>query len=189
MDSDDALSQEAVEEIRQIVQSPVSSHLAWRLPTRIFFGGENISEAREIKHEAAYPSYQTRLVHQSVGAKFRGRVHDRLSFDEKKFPVGTMKSFYNFHWPRERVENYGKYIDAYGRRELEVLKFKGLDDFLYWSVYRRVRTIFGYLLWRLPAMYLRYGFKDSMPISIELLIVRSHAKILFGSVKKYIMTL
>ena len=182
MDADDTLSDEAVNEIRAIVSDPHPKLFVWRMPTRIFIAG------KEIKYEATYPSYQTRLVHQSVGAHFRGEVHDRLDFDAAKFPPGTMHNYYNFGWPKERVANYWGYIGTYAKRELAVMRFGTFSSFVYWSVYRRTRTILGYVLWRLPAMYLRHGFKDTMPLSIELTIVRYHRVLFFGSIKKYIAT-
>lgn len=182
MDSDDTLSPEAIDEIRAIVTAPHPAHVVWRMPTRIFIGG------KEVKHEATYPSYQTRLVHESVGAHFRGPVHERLVFDEKRFSVGTMRSFYNFHWSQERVADYWGYLRTYARRELQTTRFTSFGNFFYWGIYRRLRTILGYVLWRLPAMYLRHGFKDSMPLSIELTIVRYHFSLLFGSIALYFKT-
>ncbi len=182
MDADDTLSPEAVEEVRSVTSNPNPKHFIWRMPTRIFIAG------KEIKYEATYPSYQTRLVHESVGAHFRGEVHDRLAFDAHKFPLGTMHSYYNFGWPEERAANYWRYIGTYAKRELSVMRFSTLSSFVYWEVYKRTRTILGYVLWRLPTMYLMRGFKDTMPISIELTIVRYHCALLVGSVKKYIAT-
>ncbi len=180
MDRDDELSPETIEEIRVITTNSRPTHLVWRMPTRIFIEKEN-GENHEILHEATYPSYQTRLVHESVGARFRGLVHERLAFDEKKFKVGMMHNYYNFVWSKSRVANYWKYIGGYATRELDVAEYKGFGDFLYWSIYKRIRTILGYLFWRLPVMYVKHGTKDSMPLSIELQIVRYHVKILFGS--------
>lgn len=182
MDSDDTLSPEAVEEIKNIVLNPNPKHLVWRMPTRIFIGD------REIKHEATYPSYQTRLIHERVGTSFRGPVHERLAFDGKKFSVGTMRSFYNFNWPRERTEKYWDYLRTYAKRELKTTSYGTFASFLYWCIYRRVKTILGYVLWRLPAMYLRWGFKDSMPLSLELTIVRYHLYLLFGDMGNYFAT-
>ena len=180
MDADDTLSPETVEEIRTIIAQEEPPHFIWRMPTRVFASG------REIKHEATYPSYQTRLVHASVGARFKGEVHDHLVWDEKRFPAGTMRNHYNFHWPAERIRHYWRYLGAYAERELLLMRFKSFGDFLYWGLYRRARTILGYLIWRLPSMYLRYGFKDSMPLAIELTIVRYHSALLFGSIGKYL---
>lgn len=182
MDRDDRLSPETVEEIRAITTDPHPAHLVWRMPSRVFIAG------REIKHYATYPAYQTRLVHEGVGAHFRGHVHERLEFDAHKFSVGTMRSSYDFHWSAERVKNYWNYSYTYALRELEASSFSTFSSFLYWGVYRRSRTILGYVFWRLPAMYLRHGFRDSMPLSIELQTVAYHMVLLFGSVARYVKT-
>jgi glycosyltransferase involved in cell wall biosynthesis len=182
MDSDDTLSFEAIEEIRKIVSDPHPEHLVYRMPTRIFMAG------KEILHEATYPSYQTRLVNRKAAPRFRGRVHDRIVVDEKKFPVGTMSSYYNFHWSEDRVRNFWPYLRRYADWELITTERPSLHSYLYWGLYRRLRTIAGYLLYRLPSMYLRHGFKDSMPLPIELTIVRYHFRILFGDLRKYIST-
>ncbi|MGE5541242.1 MAG: methyltransferase domain-containing protein [Bacillota bacterium] len=181
MDADDTLSPEALDEIRSIVTDAAPKHLIWRMPTRVFIAG------KEILHEATYPSYQTRLVHRSVGARFKNPVHDHLIWDEKRYPVGTMRSYYNFHWSAERVSNYWGYLGAYARREIEVAEYTRFTQIVH-EVYRRTRTTLGYLLWRLPYMYARYGFKNSMPLSIELTIVRYHLALLTGLPAKYIRT-
>jgi glycosyltransferase involved in cell wall biosynthesis len=192
VDADDTLSPEAADEIRAIVENPHPAHFVWRMPTRIFLDGlpavAGRGQGRKIEHEASYPSYQTRLAHKSVGAHFRNAIHERLSFDEKKFPVGTMRSFYYFHWPQERAANYWKYLGGYARREIEIAQFGSFTNFFYWNVYRRIRTLLGYILWRLPMMYFCYGCTDSMPLGIELTIVRYHNALLWGSIKKYIAT-
>lgn len=184
MDADDTLSEEAVEEIKTIVTDSAPQHFIWRMPTRIFIDG------KEILHEATYPSYQTRLVHVSVGARFKGPVHDHLVWDTQKFPVGTMKNYYNFEWSKERVANYWKYVSTYVWREIDTAHIhrSSLSDFLYWGVYRRLRIGLGYVLWRLPTMYLRHGFRDSMPLWLELQIAAQHFYILFGSIARFITT-
>jgi glycosyltransferase involved in cell wall biosynthesis len=182
IDGDDTLSPEMIEEIRAIVTDPNPKHLIWRMPSRVLIDG------KEIKHYASYPAYQMRLVHVSVGARLRGQVHDRYVYDEKKFPVGTMQSAYTFHWPKERVEHFWEYQKKYARCELATSEFSTLWNFLRWGLYFRLRIISGYLLWRLPAMYLRYGFRDSMPLSLELQIVGYHGFLLVGSIGKYILT-
>lgn len=182
MDSDDTLSPETINEIRAIVSDKHQKNLLWRMPSRVFIAD------KEIKQYATYPAYQTRLVHASVGAHFRGPVHERLAFDAQKFSVGTMNSSYDFHWSAERVANYWIYLRTYAQRELQTSHFHNFGNFLYWGIYRRARTILGYVLWRLPSMYVRYGFKNTMPLSIELATVRYHLKLLFGSVGLYFKT-
>lgn len=182
MDRDDRLSGEAIEEIRTITTSARPTHLVWRMRSRVFAAG------KEIKHYGSYPAFQTRLVHESVGARFKGPVHERLIFDEKKYPVGTMHSFYDFHWPESRVKQYWEYLHTYAKRELQTMQYGGFGSFFYWGLYRRARILLGYLLWRLPAMYLRWGFKNSMPLSIELAIVRYHYFLLTRGVLQYLAT-
>ncbi len=172
LDSDDTLSPEAVREIRAIVTTPHPPYLMYKMPSRIFIDG------KEIKHEVSYPSYQTRLVHMSVGARFKGRVHERLIWDEKKFRAGILKSFYDFHWPAERVRRFWEYQKMYARLERDVFEVSGpWSGFCYWGVYRRIRIICGYL-YRIPLQYLRFGFKETLPLRLELLILWSHLYIL-----------
>ena len=185
MDSDDTLSPDVVEEIRSIVSNPNPPHLIYRMPTRIFF--EEGDKLREIKYEATYPSYHIRLSHKSVGMYFKGDVHNRPSFDEKRFPIGTMKGYYDFHWPERRVKNFWAFLKKYADTEASTGTFDQLSfvNYIRWGLYWRFRTIFGYLIYRLPLMYMRHGFKETMPIGIELNIVRYHFRILWGSFKEY----
>ena len=138
MDRDDRLSEETIEEIRAITTSPHPTHFVWRMRSRVFIAG------KEIKHYASYPAFQTRLVHKSVEARFKGPVHERLVFDEKKFPVGDMRSFYDFHWPESRTKNYWEYLHTYAKRELQTMQYGAFGSFFYWSVYRRGRLRHGY---------------------------------------------
>lgn len=179
MDSDDALSPGVIDEIKTIVANPNPPFLVYRMPTRIFLGG------KEIKHEASYPSYQTRLINRKIQPCFKGKVHDRLEFDIVKYVVGELKSFYDFHWPKDRVENYWKYQKMYANWEADAVGGGSWPAFFYWCVYRRLRIIAGYL-YRIPKMYLFYGFRDSMPLKIQLLTMLQHFYILYLLTKKQI---
>lgn len=178
MDSDDALSSEVEGEIKSIVENPNPEYLIYRMPTRLFLGG------REVKYEATYPSYQTRLVNKKVDAHFKGKVHERLIFDQEKFKVGTMKSYYDFHWDEARYKNIWKYQKMYANWEVEVMDPSGpWNSFLYWGVYYRVRIIAGYL-YRIPVMYIKYGFKESMSPKIQFFIMWYHVYLLWLFIKK-----
>jgi glycosyltransferase involved in cell wall biosynthesis len=182
MDSDDVLSSELISEIMDIVSQTEPKHLVYRMPTRIFIDG------KEIKYEAAYPSYQARLVNKKVDARFKGHVHERLIFDEKKYSVGTLKNFYNFHWSKERHDNYGRYLKQYALWETEIANFVDFKSFFYWGFIWRLKVIFGYLFYRLPKLYLLHGFKDSMGVKDELLTVLYHFRLLLGFFKKYLFS-
>lgn len=181
MDSDDTLSAEVVEEIADIVRAEHPQALIWRMPSQIML------EDTLVHHYAAYPAYQTRLVHQSVGARFKGEVHDHLVWDKNRFTVGTLRNHYTFIWPKDRVHNFWGYQKTYAERELSVIDWNNMElgEFLYWFVCRRLRILLGYILWRIPKLYLLHGFKNTMPLRLELMIAGYHALIFFGSIKKY----
>jgi len=179
MDSDDTLPKGITEEIGDIVANPNPQFLVYRMPGRIFIDG------REIKHEASYPSYQIRLINRKIKPYFKGKVHDRLEFDRKKYKVGELKNYYDFHWTKERAENYWKYLKMYSGWEAEVFGHGSWRSFFYWCVYKRLRIIAGYLH-RIPLMYLRYGFRDSMPLRIQLLTLWSHFYLMYLFTKKQI---
>ena len=179
MDSDDTLPKGITEEIGDIVANPNPQFLVYRMPGRIFIDG------KEIKHEASYPSYQTRLINRKINPYFKGRVHDRLEFDRKKYKVGELKNYYDFHWSEDRVKNYWKYQKMYAHWQVDVMKPGRWGPFFYWCVYRGLRTIVGYL-YRIPKMYLLHGFKDSMPLRIQLLTLWSHFYLMYLFTKKQI---
>lgn len=178
MDSDDTLSRGVIEEIINITTNPNQEFLVYRMPTRIFIDG------KEIKHEAGYPSYQTRLINRKIKPYFKGKVHERLEFDHKKYKVGELRSYYDFHWPRHRVENFWQYQKMYAGWEADVMEPGGpWQAFFYWCVYKRLLIIAGYS-YRIPKMYLLYGFKDSMPLKFELMILEYHFYLMFLFIKK-----
>ncbi len=183
MDSDDTLPAEITYEIQSIVQNPEPPYSIYRMPSRIYIAG------RLIRHASVYPAYQIRLFRRSTGARFKGEVHDHIVFDKKKYQLGEMKSFYNFYWPAERAEHFWAYQKKYAEWEVEVMKFDSFQAFLYWGIYRRLRIFFGFLLWRIPRLYFRYGFKDTMPFRYEFLVMWQHLYILYLVIKKRRRTL
>lgn len=182
MDSDDTLSDEVVDEIREIVRAKSPDYLVYKMPTRIYIDG------KEIKHEATYPSYQIRLFNKIINPKFKGDVHDRVVFDDTKFKIGELKNFYNFHWSKDRVSNFWSYLKNYGTWETLHVEYESFLSFLIKGIYRRVGIIMKYLVYRLPVMYYKFGFEESMPLSIELTIVRYHIFILMRIIYKYIIS-
>ncbi|MDP3729371.1 MAG: glycosyltransferase family 2 protein [bacterium] len=172
IDADDSLLSETVEEIRSIVTNPHPEHLIYRMPTRIFVDGI-------FKYASVYPAYQMRLFNRKTSARFKGAVHDHIIFDKQKYTVGTMQSYYDFHISSDRVRNYWKYQKDYTRLELETAHFSSIPSFLYWGIYRRLRIIAGFLLYRIPKLYLAHGFKHSMPVKYEFLTLWQHVYLLY----------
>lgn len=175
MDADDTLSPESIEEIRSIVTNTSPKHFVYRMPTEVEIEGKG-----RITHQASSPGFQTRLVHESVGAMFKGHVHERLVFDEKQFPPGELKHPYVFHWSRERFEKFWSFLNTYVEREIRTSSFNSLSEFLYWGWYWRIRAFLGYAF-RIIKTYLRYGTNGTMPLSIELATLRYHLALLLRS--------
>jgi glycosyltransferase involved in cell wall biosynthesis/SAM-dependent methyltransferase len=178
MDADDTLSAEAIREIRAIVEHPEPSHLIYRMPTRVC-----IDDGRCFDHQAASPGYQTRLVHEKVGARFKGPVHERLVFDEQAFPVGTLKNPYEFRWPEARFTHHWRFLRSYVEKEVAVMSFPTFGAYLRWGLVWRLRALIGYAV-RVVVTYARFGSNGTMPLSVETAIVRYHASLLLRAAAK-----
>ena len=168
MDSDDTLSPEVMAEIRTIVANPNPEFLVYKMPTRIFIG------EHEIKYWSFAPGYQIRFFNKKINPHFRGPVHDRIAFDEKKYPGGLLRNFYDYRWPEDRVTHYWRFLKKYVDREINVLgrilpqrNYPSFWNFFIVETLPSLKTAAGYLFWKIPRIYLRHGFKDSMPPKVE----------------------
>jgi len=161
LDSDDALSPEVVEEVRQITSEQNHTHLVYSMPLRIIIGEEMV-----VKYSSNYPYRQLRLFHKSTGARFRGTVHERIQFDKDKYPVGMLLGYYDNHWSTRRLHNIYAYMRSYARWEAEEWKRTTPTSFIR-SFVRPLRSSVRVLLFS-SWNYLRHGFADSMPPRVEL---------------------
>ncbi len=160
LDSDDALSPEAVEEIRGIVADTRLPHLIYRIPLRIIIDG------KVVKHSSNYPYFQNRLFHRSAGAYFKGAVHERIVFDKEKYKIGTLRGYYDNHWTRELVKNIFQDLRTYAEWEKDEWSRIGPLKFLSWAVRWPIRSAASIVLSSVRN-YLRYGFSESMPPRVE----------------------
>ncbi|MBI2640382.1 MAG: glycosyltransferase family 2 protein, partial [Candidatus Sungbacteria bacterium] len=103
IDSDEYLSPEAVEEIRQIVESPhPPAHAFWQ-PRKYVFNGKVVECA------TTYPNKQIRLFHKNYAEGFIKRIHERVKLKEgtkagvlkgfEYLPVGLLAEMYR-RWSR-----------------------------------------------------------------------------------------
>jgi glycosyltransferase involved in cell wall biosynthesis len=178
LDSDDRLSPGLVKEIREITQSQSPLCFVYRVPMRIFIG------EREIKYASNYPMYQMRFFNKKTGAYFIKPVHERITFDSKKFRVGTLKNYYDIMWSKERARNFWKEtILPYVKLEVETWKPAGLINYLRWGIFRNLKPMFGVIL-KSSKNYIFHGFKNSMPPKIELARVGHHLLLMWRITKK-----
>jgi|GEM_PF-327637 len=179
MDSDDTLAPAVMAEIRAIVANPNPEFLIYKMPTRIFI------DEHEIKYWSFAPGRQIRFFNKKINPYFRGPVHDRIVFDKKKYPPGILRNYYEYRWPEERVKNYWQFLKKYVAREIMTGGKPPFFTFLASDICGSLKTAFGYLLWRIPRTYIRYGFKDSMPWTVEFnLLVRYNFSLVYHLLKK-----
>lgn len=86
IDSDEYLSEEAVEEIRSIISRPDPEAYVWWQPRKYVFRGEIIECA------TTYPNRQIRFFRKSAVKEFRRPVHERIEI-KKGERVGCLKYY------------------------------------------------------------------------------------------------
>jgi len=159
IDSDEELSKEAKEEIRKITQKENPEILIYQLPNKIIYNG------RIIKYATPYPGYQTRFFNKKSGAYFIKNIHERLSYN-KKLKIGILQNpWYVFITDGDYDDFWGK-LHFYINKEVQRAKDQTFQQFFYWTILRqplKILKIFFKLIYR----YIRYGFKDSLPIKFE----------------------
>lgn len=151
IDADEAASPGIIQEIREIVSNPEIKYYIYQVPNRVIYKG------RLIKYAISYPGYQDRLFNRKSGARYEGSPHYYLVYDEKKYPIGTLKNpWYVFVDEDASLKRHFVILTAMKDRN------QTLREFLRWSVFDK---LFGAVKIGAKAifMYARYGFKDTIP--------------------------
>lgn len=177
LDSDDALSPEAVNEIREITIANRPSPRIYKMPLRVIIGETNV-----ITHSSNYPYIQMRLFNKRAGFRFSGDVHEKIRVDEKNEPVGTMRGYYDVHWSRDRIRHIFSGMHSYAEWEAEVYKKKPPEGYLK-EVWFRIRAFSRVTLVSLYN-YIRHGFAHTMPPRVELARLYYHVYLLSLMTKK-----
>jgi len=178
IDTDEELPTRTTEEIRKIVTNPIIEHYIYRLPGHINYNRQ------EIKHSVAYPGYQMRFMNRKSGIQHTRTPHSRLTFDPKKFSVGTLKN------PWFVIIEPGKGNPAYepainrGHIQIEIRQSvkNSLGHFLLWAVWRRGLSLINVII-KTFWLYLRHGFKDTLPPWIEFKRIHYKWLLFYGAIK------
>ena len=175
IDSDETISEGLQEDIRRIAASPVRSgdSLVYRVPIRIILDGH------EIKYASNYPGYQYRFFNTKSGAKFIKPVHERISFDVARVPVGVMEHPWYVYATREESKHYLRETARYRSIEVHAAMNRSFAQYLRFDVYRALRTSLGALL-KSSRNYLLHGFKDSAPVQEEIGRILSPLLYIYG---------
>jgi glycosyltransferase involved in cell wall biosynthesis len=179
LDSDDALSKEVMEEVRIITNDPSPQFLVYRMPLQIV-----LADTKVIQHSSNYPYIQLRLFNKKTGARFRGHVHERITFDTGRYPTGLLKGYYINHWPQSRMNRIFAHMAKYATWEAEIATCSTIIDYFF-SLRQSLRSSARVILvsvWN----YTRYGFSDSMPPRVEIARLYYQLYLLWLMTKKYL---
>lgn len=157
IDSDEAISKGLRDEIRHISSSDKA--LAYKVPVNIFV------EDREIKYSSNYPGYQFRFFNKKSGGRFIRPVHEKVEFPDGVV-VGILKYPWNVFFTNDEAQHYIRHNHLYARMQAnqgEDITLKNCIASLYGNVFVSIKHLIKFTL-----MYLRRGFKDSIPVSVEI---------------------
>ena len=163
IDSDETISEGLHEEIRAITTTVLTpmSPLVYEVPIGIVIDGHHI------KYSANYPGYQTRFFNRKSGARFIKAVHERIDFDRTQVIVGRVKNPWHTHTERTEWTQYLAETRAHRRTEIAARCRQPFRDYICLALGRNLRRSAAVIV-KATIIYLRHGFKDSMPIEGEI---------------------
>jgi len=173
VDSDDYISNKLFNSIAKVALSRNSQHLLYRINRKIKIG------SKLIKYSASYPDAVIILINKKTKAKFYKKVHEKLKYDNSKFSVGTLNGLMYRCWSKKRAKKeYWKTANSHLKIEYLSSKDKTWADYFRWTLFFNLKTMLYFIIKPL-LIYIKYGFKESMPIKIELFRALYHGKILW----------
>lgn len=176
LDSNEWLDSELVEEVRRAVEENNSN--------KVYFARRiNVVDGKVIKHAFYYPKYFARLVNRKSGAHWREgkKVHERLDIPAGMEIIHTKGVVYK---ASVSGTEDAKKIKYYLNLEFQRIKDgpKTWYQFFYWVLYFNLRILIG-ILFKSIWVYLRYGFKDSLPPVEVWGYARYHLILIWGGSK------
>jgi len=175
LDSDESISEGLHSEITSIVTREVhlGDALVYDVPICMFVDG------RKILYSSNYPGYQPRFYNKISGARYTRAVHNRMDFLPGTIH-GTLIHPWYVYVDSKDISIFGAEHKHYRTIEIDEQVKRGLMDYLKFTVLWHLRAAAGIAL-RSLWIYVRHGFKDSMPLRVEIgrtvgplmLIVRS----------------
>jgi len=173
-DSDECLSEGAVEEVAEIIKNSDNK-------TLIHFLRFPIINGRVCKHGAFFPEKHLRIHNRKGGCTLNENVlvHSKYVYDNSFHHV-CVKNPMNTFIPS--VLELIKKDDHYLILEIKRNIGRKWREYLYWDVWRKFRSIIS-VIFHMVWNYLRHGFHDSVPICYELRTIRYHILYMWGMTK------
>lgn len=179
MDSDESASKELVEEVREIIKNPKGIYI-------YYVSSKFVLNNKVIQYSSGYPGYEIYFLNRKTGVRYDKSVHEVIRVDEKKHKVGYLKGprlcllfevDTDFKLWKEKI---GKYI------EMEVNRTKNVHffDFFKWQVLKQLVMIVKALI-KITLIYLRHGFKETLPLRIEFQRIYFYVWLLLANITNY----
>ena len=163
IDSDETISEDLREEIREIVSESMTGEtpLVYQVPISIMLG------EKMIRYSTNYPGYQFRFFNRTSGARYVKQVHERIEFDRAKTKIGRVKYPWHTHTNREEWEHY--LSESAGHRRTEILARcrQPFKDYVFLALGRNLRNS-AVVFIKATLIYLMHGSSGTLPIRGEL---------------------
>lgn len=177
LDTDEELPKRTAQEIREIVSKSTIEHYVYKLPGHINYNH------REIKYSVAYPGYQMRLMNRKSEFQQARTPHHRLAISPGT-SVGVMENpWFVIVEPKGGLQPYEPTVH-YSHIQIEIRESSKvpLGEFLYWFVWRKTASLINTIL-RTVWLYVRHGFKDTLPPSMEFKRIEYKWLLLTGAIR------
>lgn len=163
IDSDETISDGLREDVRRIATKEYvpGDPLVYRVPIGIMLYD------RCLKYSSSYPGYQHRFFNKKSGAHFIKPVHERITFDTKTVPIGTLSNPWYVHTTNDDWDRYLSHTAGYRTQEAKMYATLPWGQIFKSIVLRGMRTFLG-AVGKSTANYFLHGFKYSIPIRGEI---------------------
>ena len=161
LDSDEIISRELKDEIRQICSKDQTDFYVYKVPYRI------VSEDLSVIYKSFKTYYQNRFFNKKCGAKFVRKIHEKISYDENKYKAGVLKG--NWYVPLDIQLNFKVYKEKVDHR-LKVMAEERypfeFGEFLKYVVIGPFKNI-AKLIMKFVYLRLRYKKRELPPVRYE----------------------
>ncbi|OHA83050.1 MAG: hypothetical protein A2408_02610 [Candidatus Yonathbacteria bacterium RIFOXYC1_FULL_52_10] len=169
LDSDELMSPELKEEIREIASRPTIEHYIYAVPYYIK------SHDLSIRYQQwkDYPQY--RFFNRKSGARFVKKMHEKIRFDVAQYPPKKLKGPWYGTLPKEALvfSNYKKKVDYRLGTIAQKIHFKSAQQFFREALFLPLLNI-AKQVFKIVYLRIRYRREEVIPLRYELFRTYSH---------------
>jgi glycosyltransferase involved in cell wall biosynthesis len=172
IDSDEAISDQLREEIRDITQNNKTDYLVYLVPIR------TVLDDHIIQYASNYPGYQNRFFNKKSGARFVKKIHERIEYNRESIKTGTLSGPW-YVFGQRKNGHYLRHTKRYRDLEIKAALEQSFFNYLRYTILGNL-LVSGKVLIKAGKNYLLHGFKDTEPIHTEVGRVLYPLLVLYG---------